>query len=435
MKRFLFAVCILFCFNSQAETLLDVFEYSYKNNPKIAADLKKIQLNTYNKADARGAFLPTLDVFAQAEYDKSTTEISGNPAFAGKMESESKPFAYGANAEQALFAGGSNVANYNATSSSVKAQNEMLNYEIGGLLIEVAESYIDVLQTKKSVVFFTKSRDVLETNVKIAKLRFKNGTTPKTDLLRTEASFAATKADLSRAEGNYNIAVQKYISYVGKEPPANLTMPKILSKHVYKNFEEYYDDVLKFNPSLKAAGLSKDAADSSVNAARGKFLPKVVARASYSNSTNNTMMGMNMDNTDAKIGVYAVLPLFNRGLTANEMRKSLVNQEIAYLNEKSSLEDVALYAQNAWENWNTYREVKVAAEEKVKALSTAMTGVQLEAKIGRKSFVDVLQTQQEYIAAELELLNAEKQELISYLQMQQLVGKMTIKDLKDLKYD
>jgi outer membrane protein TolC len=320
-------------------------------------------------------------------------------------------------------------------SSATNAKNITLTYEVGGLLIEIAEAYIDVLQARKQVAFFTNSKDILENNAKMAKVKFNNGSAPKTDLLRAEASFAQSRAQLTQSEGNLKIALQRYESLVGSPASEQLHMPVVKAGTTYYSFEDYYEDVLKFNPSLKSAKLYKDSADSSVNAARGQFLPKVVAKASYTKSENNSFVGMEMNTTESKIGLYASMPIFNRGLNANQMRKSLTSREIAYLNEKNSNNEVALYAQSAWELWNTAKEVKKAAQDKVDALTTAIKGIQLEAKLGRKSFVDVLQTQEEHIVAELELLAAEKQEIIAYFQMQQLVGKMTIKNLRQMQYD
>ncbi len=431
LLKSIFIITLIASTTAKATTLHDVLKQTQTYNPTIKAKKNEYKAYEQNVSKAFGGFLPYIGIYGQQETSTSTTtfEGGGGPFPAGSVTTDSEPLSYGMQLEQPLFAGGKNYYAYKSAKRQLQAQEAILQNTEQQILTSAAEAYIDVQQKNAEYDLIKKSKSVISQQLKAAQARFKAGSASKTDILRAKASLASVKAEEIKAEGALKIAETHYESIVG-EKPNNLKTIDDLNKVLPKSMNTYLTAVEKNNPILRATAYQYEAAQDNVGSARGSFMPEISLKASYGKNENLVMVGAPMSIEEESIGIYGTMPLFAKGQNIANVRQAMYSEESAkdaLMAERNNTRERALRA------WQTYQSARIAKEayiETVNVAETALKGVKLEAKIGRKSIIDFLEAEEEYLSAEVGLLQAEKAEFMAAIELLNTMGDLSLKYFK-----
>ena len=84
---------------------------------------------------------------------------------------------------------------------------------------------------------------------------------------------------------------------------------------------------------------------------------------------------------------------------------------------------------DAWQALETARASIVSFQAAVAANKIALEGVRLEAEVGARTVLDVLDAEQEYLNAQVSLVAAERDEVVAAYAVLAAIGQLTARDL------
>ena len=115
----------------------------------------------------------------------------------------------------------------------------------------------------------------------------------------------------------------------------------------------------------------------------------------------------------ASIMLQLTVPLYQAGAPEANIRRS---KQIASQRRQDVVTErrtAVANAINAWQTLVTARAAIVAIETSVAANKIALEGVRLEEQVGARTIIDVLDAEQEYLASQVNLVSAHREEVVA----------------------
>ena len=384
---------------AHGETLNDALALAYQTNPTIRAERERMRALRESKAQAWAGALP--QVSASASYNKTDlTQTSSLSASDEKLNT----ILGGVSAEQPVFTGFRNFNAIKQAGARVRAGGAQLAGAEQQVLLEVASVYFNVQRNMAVFDLRTRNVEVLVRQHEMADARFEVGEITRTDVAQAEARLAESRARLSSAQGELAIARADYAELVG-QVPGDLEPVEVLPV-----LPETMEDALlvagEYAPALILAREQAEVSRRQVNIARGAFLPSVSLTAGYQYAEEPSFF---VDNSEElSFGARASMPIFLGGLNFSRVREA----KALHASDRSRLTAAArqVEAQTiaAWERLVTARAIAVSAIAAVEANTLALEGVRQESLVGTRSTLDVLNAEQEYLNAQVNLVTAQR---------------------------
>jgi outer membrane protein TolC len=178
-----------------------------------------------------------------------------------------------------------------------------------------------------------------------------------------------------------------------------------------------------YNPDLRASFFAKRAAGYTINSRLGNHLPEVNLQGSVSTSRDPSPL---LDQQDsASIGVVATMPLYEGGATTARVREARQTYNARVANNIATERDVVKRVTESWENWQSAKAEIEARQTQVKASAVAQFGARKESEFGARSLIDTLDTDQEYLEAQEDLLTAKRNEIVARYSLLSAMGMLT----------
>jgi outer membrane protein/adhesin transport system outer membrane protein len=108
--------------------------------------------------------------------------------------------------------------------------------------------------------------------------------------------------------------------------------------------------------------------------------------------------------------------------------KQIVSQRLQQVQEQRRAAEQQ--ATSSWRALETARAQIMSFEAQVEATRVALEGVREEANVGARTILDVLDAQQEYLVAQVNLVRARRDEVVAAHQVLAAVGRLTVAGLE-----
>jgi outer membrane protein len=285
---------------------------------------------------------------------------------------------------------------------------------------------MDVIQAQ--VVLNLRSQNVifLQEQVKAATDRLNVGEGTRTDLAQANASLASGRSAYAAAVADLNKAIATYIQVVGHRPQ-RLGNVDGINRLLPRSQDAALGIALTGHPDILAASYNIDVASYNVKIAEAAFLPQIGIEGSYTHRDDTTAVGQWSD-TAALTGSITV-PIYDRGENSAEvrqMKETLGQQQIELDAARDSVR------QNVVASWSTLEATiaqVAAAASQVEAQQLALAGIIEERKVGQRTTLDVLNSQQDLLDARVAQVQAQHDRVVAAYALLASVGKLTAKDL------
>jgi outer membrane protein len=258
--------------------------------------------------------------------------------------------------------------------------------------------------------------------------RLNAGDVTPTDTAQAEARLNRGLADLNAAEVNLAISEATYAQVIGQSP-SRLSPAEPVDRLLPGSREDAITLAQKQHPAVLAAGFDVDVASTTIRIAEGTLLPTITLQgsASRSNQTDETLGTRRTD--QASVGAQMSAPIYDGGTAASQTRqaKEITAQSRQVLDQMRNQSRTA--AVGAWVA-NAGAKVAVsAAESEVRAANVALDGVRREAQGGQRTTVDVLNSQQDLVAAKARLIGAQRDRVIASYTLLSAIGRLDVRTL------
>ncbi|SJZ59581.1 TolC family protein [Selenihalanaerobacter shriftii] len=171
------------------------------------ADLKQFQLNLVN-------YQTKLEI-AKAS-DSPELMLVGNYKWTGgEMLPEDNNWDLTLNLQLPLYDGGQTKAVIKEAEANLKQMKEIKWQLKEGIALEVKSSYLDKESAAKMVEVTFKSIQEAKENLRVERLRYKEGSATSTEVIDAEISLTTAKTNYLEAKYNYQMAVARLIKAMG----------------------------------------------------------------------------------------------------------------------------------------------------------------------------------------------------------------------------
>lgn len=396
---------------------------AYQSNPTLRAQRASLRATDEGVPQALSGYRPTVQILGDAGYTvqggSDTNGTDTGTDYGGRLR-----------VTQNLYTGGGTVADVKRAENTVKAERARLADTEQLVLLNAVQAYMNAFRDEAVLKLNINNERVLNRQLEATRDRFNVGEVTRTDVSQAEARVASATADRIQAEGNVQISRGIYEQVIGSVP-TSLSKPAPVS-----GLPQTRKDTIAIadqnNPAVLAAQFDERAAKDNVTLARSDLLPKVDLVGQGGRSRNDGISDLTRDS--ASIMAQLTVPLYQRGAVSSRVReaKQLAGRNRLRLIEaqRSATED----ANNAWESLATARARIRSIGAAVRANRIALEGVRQEALVGSRTVLDVLDAEQELLDSQVNLVVAERDEIVAQYQLMSALGRLTAQSL-DLKTD
>ena len=409
---------------ARATTLEEALARAYETNPTLQASRAELRATDEQIAQAKSLRRPTVDITGNIGPETVDTDIGQSGTGATGTVA--------LNLNQPIYRGGSIDASISQADNVILAQRETLISVEQQVLVRAVAAFSDVVRDQAVLELTRNNVEVLTKQLEATRTRFEVGELTRTDVAQAEARLAGAEAERIAAEGLLTTSKAIYREVIG-EDPVDLEAPKPPENLPASEAETVAESAN--NPALTAAKFLERAARDGIDVVFGELLPQVdvVGRLQALNDVSED------DRYENSAGVFVQvrIPLYQAGGVGSRVRQSkqVVSQRRQQVQEQQRAAEQQ--ATSSWRSLETARAQITSFQSQVEATRVALEGVREEANVGARTILDVLDAQQEYLVAQVNLVRASRDEVVAAHQVMAAVGRLTASglELQATRYD
>lgn len=401
---------------AQAETLADALIAAYRNSNLLDQNRAVLRAADEGLAQAVASLRPTVTVGLGASWVR--TQAPASLPITGRIESLNGSLDLTAQLTVLDFGRGKLAKD--AARESVMATREALVDLEQSVLLQAVQAYVNVKLSTEILALRQSNVRLITQELRAAQDRFEVGEITRTDVAIAEARLASARSALAAAEGDLMVARESYKLATGRYP-GNLS-PLPPAPRTARSLEEARGVALHTHPAIKQAQRESTLSDINVERAKADMRPTVTARATMGLESGG-------DRTDS-VGLSLNHTLYAGGRLNSLYRTALARRDGA---KAALLQTTALVDQglgNAWANLAVASASIQAGDLQVRSAQTAFDGVREEARLGARTTLDVLNAEQELLAARVTRVSAEATRYTSVYALLSSMGLLTVDHLK-----
>ena len=284
-------------------------------------------------------------------------------------------------------------------------------------ILKTVKAYLDLIKVRQESQLNQKNISRLAAHVEAARLRVSEGTDTPTRVAEARSQFLQAKADEARANAKLRNAEDLFERLTG------LNMSQMAN---VKNLPEFYPNLPedeestaiiagKNNHDVLTSLIGEQIASQSIETFKAQQKPGV----SFSLSATE---GQSSDGWSASVSVSA--PLYSGASTEADGRKMVADHSSARINLQEVRHKVQVEARSAFRDWEAANIYLEAVTSGAAASRMVANGVRDEVKYGLKTTLDLLDVEKNVNDAELRLINAEHDKLVSAFSLMAVIGSL-----------
>lgn len=409
---------------AQADTLTEALVRAYQSNPTLESQRAQQRAIDENVPIAKAAGRPNADAtVTYTEFLQRSANAFTAPERAVQAQGQ---------LGVPIYSGGGVKNQIKAAKIRVEAGQADLRSVESQLFNQVVAAYMDVIQNEALVGLNRSNVAALSTNLEATSDRFEIGDLTRTDVAQSQSRLALARGELRSAEANLANARETYIQLVGtaprdlQPPPPLPTLPA--------NPDEAMAYALDNNPDLIAARERVKAAERDIDVAGAGRSPTVslFATGTYSNYLDTLasgVVGVAQTDRQAQAGAQISIPLFQGGRPAAQRRQAQAQASAAMETEIGTERDVIAQVRSAYQSYTAANELIALNQTAVDAAALSLEGVRAENTVGNRTILDILDAEQEFLRAQVQLVIARRNAYVAGFTLLAAMGRAEARDL------
>lgn len=365
-----------------------------RSHPDVRASTADIYVAQAQLQSAQGGYRPAVSVGAQAQQ-----------SLRGRSGSGTVPYL---RVSQVVYDGGAIRAERAAASSTVQQTYSSRLVTASTVSLDAVSAYLDVLTARRSLSLMqgnlARHREILE----LIEARRSAGAGGESDVLTARSRLANAETSVIEAQVDRDRAEARYLEVFGTPAPGAMPMPPqppALPADIATAIET--------SPRMRALNASLAANEARLEEARAARRPRLElgANAEYEDGEADMLFDVAVSyRFDTRNALQAAVNRATADVQRLRAEQSSLSRDI-----RRSLDNVRSEAQAGAARLRSARSAVEANRENVAA-------AQDEFSIGRRSLLDLLEAQRDYIQAQATVIDAERQQVLTRYQALSLTG-------------
>ncbi len=406
---------------ARAQSFQESLATTYANNPTIRAARANLRAIDEGVPQALSGWRPNLAANADVGYQYTDTE---SQFFSDKGDSQ--PRGLDLNVTQSIYSGGRTVSETKGAELDVLAGRADLSSVEQDTLFEASVAYLDVWLDQSVLTLNINNEQVLQRQLEASQDRFEVGEITRTDVAQSEARLARATADRIASEGRLRSSRAVFQRVVGVYPTDLSPAPEL--GEMPAGLDDLVEISLAQEPRVISAQFREQSARENVRTVEGEFLPSAQLRGRLSYVDDQGIA--ETETSEALVIAELSIPLYQQGLVSSRTREAKQIAFRARTELDETLDQVREDAIEAWEALVTAQAQIRSFEVEVSASQIALEGVREENTVGERTVLDVLDAEQELLDAQVALVRAQRDGLVSNYAVLQAMGILTAEALE-----
>jgi len=396
-----------------SQSLEQAVAHTLDTHPEIRAAFTRFKYNEKQVDQAKSGYLPTLDVTGGIGY-----EYTDSPSTADDPQNLTRQ-ELGISLQQNLFKGFQTTNEVDRTKYATNAEQWRLQSLAEDIALEVTKVYVEMIRTEKLVGLSEKN---LQSHLDIyeqIKQRTDSGFSSKADLSQINGRLANAQSNLIAAKNNYLDSKTKFYRVIN-QAPIGLTIPMPDSKMLPSNKEEGIEIALQFHPSIAASNNDIRSATAQYESSKSNYYPELNIEVDA--NFNNDIDGVEGENNDLTAMLRFSYNIFSGGKDKAYTKQSAykINEAKALnMNTHREVEEGFVLAWNAFELLNLQKQY---IQMHVIASKDTQADYKEQFKVGQRTLLDLLDTENELYLARKNFLDAEFSEITAQYRILHSMG-------------
>lgn len=423
----LFAIIVQSLF-AQAErlpgvTLEDFFTAAINYSPELRISRESFKISSARRRVANSQLLPQVNAGANLS-DNRVDQLGRDLGYDGRR--------YFLSLSQTLF-DWQQFANRKASFLTENQQEEEYYFQLGVLLTDVAQRYFNVLQAEDALESIASEIDAIENQVNQIQNLYDRQLAQITDLYQGQASLAAVQADRLNLEADLALANESLRSISGLEigPLFRLNEDAEISPLEF-DLEYYVEQSRTHSHRILAQKFGLQAAEETVSASKGAFLPKLSLIAQRQNSNIGfDNLPLNQTNT-TYFGLNLQVPIYAGGRNSAAISEAISLKSIAESELRAAQLEIRANVRSAFLQVQASQSQTDAARVLVESTTLAAEAMQQGFALGTVTSVDVLNSLRDQYQAERDLQRTRYNHVIYLLVLKRETGTLSAEDMLEV---
>ena len=417
-----------------AEDLLQIYRDAVRSDPALASAQANWEATQELVPQARAGLLPNVAVTGDATAQRYEASINTDP-----KQNLTRRYNQNdalATASQPLFRY-QNLVAYDQSKEQVAQSNYVLDLARQDLIVRVASAYFDVLLAQYNIELAQSQKKAVSEALAQAKRNFEVGVATITDTNEAQAKYDNIVAQEIQTQADYDNKVTALRAIIGRFPkelkkvgPGLVPVPPDPARLDY-----WVERSLTDNLNVRVAQKNYDIATLAIDLAKAGHYPTLDLIASYGwTNFGGAAINFGVSNwsTTGIIGVQATIPIYQGGFVDSKVRQAYSLQDKARQDLEFAKRTAFTLAQTGFTGVvSSVASVKAFEQALVSAESAYQSNV-LGQEVGIRTFLDVLQVQQNVYSTRRDLAQAYFNYLTGVLRLKAAIGTLEEKDVEEI---
>lgn len=405
-------------------TMADALGLAYTNNPELEAARAKVRAADDAVAEARGGWRPSASVSGTYGWERieDRTNLS-------HINQTYVPTTGRAVMSQPVVTGGQAHAQVQRAIAQVRSSRADLMNAEQQILLAAATAYMDVVRDAQALRLHQTDVNVLTRQRDATKAQLDAGAATKTDLQEVEVRIAAAEADMSGSRAQLAQSRHSFERVIGAPAETLEEMPPL--PHLPGSQDQALALGLKLAPRIQSARANDKAAQYGIDNAVGAMLPhaSIVAEYDYiQGSPNSPLIPLAKGDTLQVLGQLQI-PLYSGGADTARIREAKEARSQTRLGIYDADQATRQSIKDSWANFHAAQDAVGHNTRRVTASELALDGVIQQQHQGERSILDILNAEQERLAAQVALASSRHDMVVTSFQLVASTGQLTAKDM------
>lgn len=386
---------------ARAETLQEAIESTLKSNPDVRIEAARRRSIDEGLKQARAGFFPKVDLttgLGRERLDNPTTFTT----YGGGVDQSRRERSL--TLSQMLFDGFGVSSEVDRNLARVDSQANRVAGVSEQITLKAVEAYLEVLRQVEVIQMTRQNLLVHEKTYDQIKLRAQSGVGRKSDLDQIEARLALTRANLTSAESNLEVAEVNFKLIVGRMPKDPVKPPPPPLEALPKSVADALKFAMESNRIMRSARADVEAALAQHQAAKAGYYPRVdLELATSKANTASRTDSLHYDSNTAMVRMR--YNLFRGG--ADTAKVAETRHQIDEATEVMRRTERQL-EQSTRLSWNAFRTAVDRLPNLQKHAAASLLTRDAYTKqfaLGQRTLLDLLDSENEYYTASINLLN------------------------------
>lgn len=401
-----------------ATDLHSVLHSALMTHPEVKAAQSKVSAEQQTIKTAKADMMPSLDLQAGFGTQRQNVEDVDGQKYDEKFITRSDA---SIQLTQNLFKGLSTSNNIKGAKARTEAEQWQLNATQQNVALKIIDAYMDVLEKVELV-------ELAEENLSIHKdiytqiaRRTQQGLTRSSDLIQVEGRRARAQANLVNAHNNLINAKNTYWSLVGAQPD-DLEFPDMSTLMIPDDVEHAVSLAWQHNPLLMAQNSSINAAEYAYKSQKSDYLPSVDLKLKH--GWENDVNGYEGQKHDSTATIEFSYNLFDGGRDKAQIEERAYQTEENRFMKDVQMRQIEEQVRMSWASLEFTKERKVFLLEHEEASRNTVAAYREQFNIGKRSLLDLLDSENELYQSSNELVMAVYQEVGAHYKLLESMGSL-----------